>query len=154
MMTSLRSARAGHPIGMASVRGRPLRRISPMSRIIQLNFHLAVWLSIAGGIFVFNDPDLIVQDPEGLFGPLRNNLLFAALILSLNQLILWFARYSRGSSAEALLMGLLFLLVGGGLEYYGRINGIPVNHGCSLFALYVGASHIAYFGARSAAADT
>lgn len=124
-----------------------------MNSIIKLNFYLAVWLSIAGGIFAFNDPSIIVDDPEGLFGPLRNNLLFAALILALNQLILWFARYSRGSSAEALLMGLLFLLVGGGLQYYGRVNGIPINPMCSLFAFYVGASHIAYFATRTAAAD-
>ncbi len=120
-----------------------------MPTILTLNFHLSVWLSIAAGILAFNYPDVIVDDPEGLLGPLRNNLLFAALMLAVNQLILWFARYSRGSSAEALLVGLLFLLVGGGLEYYGRMNGIPVNHGCSVFALYVGASHIAYFSVRS-----
>lgn len=124
-----------------------------MPIILKLNFHLSVWLSIAGGILAFNYPDIIVQDPEGLFGPLRNNLLFAALILSLNQLILWFARYSRGSSAEALLVGLLFLLVGGGLEYYGRVNGIPVNHWCSMFTFYVGASHVAYFSVRSSEAN-
>lgn len=120
-----------------------------MPTILTLNFHLSVWLSIAGGILAFNYPDVIVNDPEGLFGPLRNNLLFAALILTVNQLILWFTRYSRGSSAEALLVGLLFLLVGGGLEYYGHVNGIPINRGCSLFAFYVGASHIAYFSART-----
>ena len=117
-----------------------------LQKMLRLNFHLSVWLSIAGGIFAFNNPDILVDDPEGMFGPLRNNLLVAALILALNQTILWFARYSRGSTPEALLMGLLFLLVGGGLEYYGRINGIPVNHICSAFTFYVGASHLAYYG--------
>jgi hypothetical protein len=121
--------------------------------LIRLNFHLSVWLSIAGGIILFNDPDLIVPDPENLFGPLRNNLLFAALILSVNQLILWFARYSRGSAPEALLMGLLFMLVGGGLEYYGTINGIPMNPLCSMIAFYIGGSHCLFFWLRSTAVD-
>ena len=119
-----------------------------MKDLVRLNFYLSVWLSIVGGIFLFNYPDFIVADPEGLFGPLRNNLLFSALILSINQLILWFARYSRGSSAEALLMGLLFLLVGSGLEFYGRINGIPVNRVCSLIAFYIGGSHCLFFWFR------
>jgi hypothetical protein len=119
-----------------------------LQQILRLNFHLSVWLSIAAGIYAFNSPDTLIEDPEGMFGPLRNNLLIAALILALNQTILWFSRYSRGSTAEALLMGLLFLLVGGGLEYYGRVNGIPVNHACSAFAFYVGASHLAYYGAQ------
>jgi hypothetical protein len=121
--------------------------------VVRLNFYLSVWLSIIGGIFLFNFPNFIVADPEGLFGPLRNNLLFAALILSINQLILWFARYSRGSSAEALLMGLLFLLVGSGLEFYGKINGIPVNGVCSAAAFYVGVSHGLFFWARSGALE-
>lgn len=103
-----------------------------MSKIFASNFYLSVWLSIAGGIVVLNVPDLVVQNPEGLFGPLRNNLLFAALILALNQLILRFARNSRGGTAEALLMGLVFLLAGGGLEYYGRVNSIPINPWCSI----------------------
>lgn len=120
-----------------------------METLTRLNFYLSVWLSIAGGILIFNRPDLIVYDPDGLTGPLRNNLLFAALILSINQLILWFARYSRGSAPEALLMGLLFMLVAGGLEYYGRVNGLPVNKWCSVAAFYVGLSHIAFFWFRS-----
>lgn len=123
-----------------------------LKQILTLNFHLSVWLSIAAGIYAFNAPNILVEDPEGLFGPLRNNLLVAALLLALNQTILWFSRYSRGSSAEALLMGLLFLLVGGGLEYYGRVNGIPVNHICSAFASYVGASHLAYYAVGHSAA--
>lgn len=124
-----------------------------MNQLLKLNFQLSVWLSIAAGILAFNRPDVIVEDPGGLHGPLGNNLLFASLLLSINQLILWFARYSRGSHAEALLMGLLFLLIGGGLEYYGRVNGIPVNHWASVFAFYVGASHLAYFGITAAEAD-
>jgi len=116
-----------------------------MENLVRFNFYLSVWLSIAGGIVVFNRPELIVADAEDLFGPLRNNLLFAALILSINQLILWFARYSRDSAKEALLMGLLFMLVSGGLQYYGRVNGIPVNEWCSIVAFYVGLSHVLFF---------
>lgn len=125
-----------------------------LQQFLKINFHLSVWLSIAGGILAFNDPNLLVDDPEGMFGPLRNNLMVASLILALNQTILWFARYSRGSTPEALLMGLLFLLVGGGLQYYGRVNGIPINFFCSAFAFYVGASHLAYYGVHPSPASS
>jgi hypothetical protein len=123
--------------------------MSAMRTLLSLNFHFSVWLSIVGGLLVFNYPDFLVPDPESLFGPLRNNLLFAALFLSLIQLILWFARYSRGSAPEALLVGLLFLLVGGGLSYYGKVNGIPINDTCSLIAFYIGASHCLFFWVQS-----
>ena len=118
-------------------------------KLLRFNFYASVWLSIAGGILIFNNPELIVFDTEDLFGPLRNNLLFAALILSINQLILWFARYSRNATKEALLMGLLFLLVAGGLQYYGRVNGIPVNDWCSIAALYIGLSHVLFFWSQA-----
>ncbi|WP_139558127.1 hypothetical protein [Methylotetracoccus oryzae] len=120
-----------------------------MDNFARFNFYLSVWLSIAGGILIFNRPEFIVPDAEDLFGPIRNNLLFAALILAINQVILWFTRYTRNESREALLMGLLFMLVSGGLQYYGRVNGIPVNHWCSIAAFYVGMSHVLFFWSQS-----
>jgi hypothetical protein len=120
-----------------------------MDNFVRFNFYLSVWASIAGGILIFNRPDLIVPDADDLFGPLHNNLLFAALILAINQLILWFTRYTRNESKEALLMGLLFMLVSGGLQYYGRVNGIPVNDWCSIAAFYVGMSHVLFFWSQS-----
>lgn len=120
-----------------------------MAKLVRLNFHLSVWLSVVGGILIFNRPELIIDEPDDWFGPLHHNLLFAALILAINQVLLWFTRYSRGSTKEALLMGLLFLLVGGGLQYYGRLNGIPVNDWCSIGAFYVGLSHILFFWSHS-----
>lgn len=124
-----------------------------MRKLLIANFHVSVWLSIAGGLVLFNLPDLLVPDPDGMYGPLRNNLLFVALFLSINQLILWFARYSRGSTPEALLVGLLFMLVSGGLGYYGKVNGIPINETCSIVALYIGLSHCLYYWAASGGSD-
>jgi len=48
-----------------------------IQKIVTLHFHFAVWLSIACGIAAFNHPERVLSDDEGLYGPLRNNLLFA-----------------------------------------------------------------------------
>ena len=80
-----------------------------LRKFVTLHFHLAVWLSILGGIAAFTYPDLIIVDDEGLFGPLRHNLLFAVAYLLLGQIGLWYLRYLRGGYSEALLMGYTFL---------------------------------------------
>lgn len=118
-------------------------------KLITVNFHLSVWLSILGGLAVFNFPDFIVPDEEGLFGPLRNNLLIAIGYLVLSQIGLWYFRYLRGSRFEALFMAYTFLITAAGAKFYATINGLPVS---SLFlagSLYVALSHgLYYFAGR------
>ena len=60
-----------------------------IKKLITIHFHLAVFVSIGFGIAAFNQPDWVLADEEGLFGPLRNNLLFAVAYLLLGQIGLW-----------------------------------------------------------------
>jgi hypothetical protein len=113
--------------------------------IIHMNFHFSVWLAIIGGILVFNQPDLIVPDPQNLFGPITNNLLIASSYLAVSELMLWYTRYSQNGRLEALLMGLIFILIAGGTKFYAVINEIPVTDILVYAELYIGASHCLYF---------
>jgi len=97
------------------------------SKLVSLHFHVAVWLSILGGIAIFNDPNLILPDEEGLFGPLRNNLLIALGYLVFGQIGLWYTRYLKGGHFEALVMGYTFAAAAFGAKFYADVNGLPIS---------------------------
>jgi len=124
-----------------------------MNRAISLNFHLAVWLSILGGIAILSNLNLIIPDAEGVYGPLRNNLFIVVGYLLISQLMLWYFRYRRGSRIEALLMGLIFLLTAGGTEFYAMLNDLPISQIFALALVYLGLSHILYYFAERIAAE-
>jgi hypothetical protein len=115
-----------------------------MRNLIRWNFYTSVWLSILGAIWVIKGADLILSVTEGFDDPLENNLLFIAAYLGLTQLALWFLRYSRNGFFEALLMGCQFLLLGGGLQVYARINDLPLEIPLLVTILYIGISHCLY----------
>lgn len=120
-----------------------------MRDLIRWNFHASVWLSILGAIQVIQDAELVLSDTEDLSDPLKNNLLFIAAYLGLSQLLLWFLRYLRDGSFEALLMGGQFLLLAGGLQVYAWINNLPLQSPLLVAILYVGISHCLYPLART-----
>lgn len=122
-----------------------------MKRAVTFNFHFAVWLSLLGGIAVLANPDLVLPEAEGLYGPLRNNLFIVVGYLLISQIVLWYFRYRRGSRIEALLMGLIFFLTAGGVVFYAILNNLPINPLFILALVYLGASHLLYyFGERMA----
>ena len=126
-----------------------------IKKIVSLHFHVAVWLSIIGGILAFNNPDLVIVDDEGIYGPLRNNLLFAVGYLLLGQIGLWYVRYLKGGYFEALIMGYTFLITALGARVYAEVNGLPVS-GYFIGALfYFAFAHgLYYFFGRPASLDT
>lgn len=118
-------------------------------KLITINFYFAVWLSILGGAACFNFPEFVLPDEEGLYGPLRNNLLFAVGYLVLGQIGLWYFRYLRGSRFEALFMGYTFLATAAGAKVYAEVNGLPVSASFMGVLVYLAVSHgIYYFAGR------
>lgn len=117
-----------------------------MHRLVSINFHLSVWLSIIGGIVLFNNPNWFLDDPDSMYGPLKNNLLIVIVYLVINQLACWFLRYTkRTRGQEALFMGFMFILVAGGMKFYASINALPLLDWLPLVALYIGVSHGLYY---------
>ena len=124
-------------------------------KLITAHFHLAVFVSIGFGIAAFNEPDLVIMDEEGLFGPLRNNLLFAVGYLLLGQIGLWWTRYQNGGYFEALLMGYTFLATAFGAKIYADVNGMPVSPTFVMALYYFAFAHfLYYFLARPKEADS
>ncbi|MFN5744697.1 MAG: hypothetical protein ACK443_01185 [Methylococcaceae bacterium] len=123
-------------------------------KIVRFHFHVAVWLSILGGIAVFNDPDLMIPDEEGLFGPLRNNLLIALGYLVFSQIGLWYVRYLKGGYFEALLMGYTFAATAFGAKVYADVNGLPVSPLFVAVLIYFAIAHGLYYFVGQPQAET
>ena len=125
----------------------PWRLESPMNlkTLVTLHFHFAVWLSIIAGIAAFNHPELVLSDDEGLYGPLRNNLLFAVGYLLLGQIGLWYVRYLKGGHFEALVMGYTFLATALGARVYADVNGLPVSGYFVTALFYFAFAHGLYY---------
>ncbi|MGZ8215938.1 hypothetical protein [Methylomagnum sp.] len=126
-----------------------------INKFINFNFHFSVWLAILGGIAAFNFPDFIIPDEDGMYGPLRNNLLIAIGYLVFSEIGLWYFCYLRGGHFEALFMAYTFLATGLGAKFYGEINDLPVSGVLTGTALYIAASHgWYYFANRDKANET
>lgn len=114
-------------------------------KLITFNFYFSVWLSIIGGIAFIVYPDLVVPDEEGVYGPLRNNLLIAIGYLVISQIGLWFFRYIHGSKFEALFMAYTFLATAAGASFYGNVNSLPVSTTFVSALVYLAFSHGLYY---------
>ena len=116
-----------------------------LRQIATAQFHLAVALSILCGIAVFSDPNLILPDEEGLFGPLRNNLLIVVGYLLVGQIGLWGVRYIKGGYFEALVMGYSFAATAFGARIYADVNSLPISDTFSLALGYFALAHGLYY---------
>lgn len=116
-----------------------------LRKLVTYHFHFAVWLSILGGIAAFNRPDLVLADDEGMYGPLRNNLLFAVGYLLLGQIGLWYLRYLKGGHFEALVMGYTFLATAFGAGVYAEVNGLPISSYFVMALFYFAFAHGLYY---------
>ena len=122
-----------------------------MYKLIALNFQVSVWLSIAGGVALINQSELILDHGEDMYGPLMTNLVMAVAYLTLMQLACWWVRYSGRlpGRAETLFMGFIFLGVSGGLSIYAEANQIPIADWLMQTCVYISASHLLYFWSES-----
>ena len=116
-----------------------------MKKFIRINFHLSAWLSIIGGAVVLYEPSWTFPDPENILGPIRNNLVVVIGYLAVAQLLLWIFRYRKNGYVEALVMGILFPLVAGGMVYYSSAHFVPVSDILLFAMVYIGVSHFLYF---------
>ncbi len=116
-----------------------------IKKLVTYHFYFAVWFSILCGIAAFNDPDLVIVDEEGMFGPLRNNLLFAVGYILIGQIGLWALRYQKGGYLEALVMAYTFMATGFGARIYAEVNGLPVSNTFVMALFYFAFAHALYY---------
>jgi hypothetical protein len=114
-----------------------------VQKAIQINFQLAVLVSILGGVGVLLKPELIFSEVLQLYGPLTRNLLLVIGYLVVMQVLLFIFR--QGGYFEALVIGVVFLLTALGIPFYSYVNGIPLNLPLLTALAYCGLSHLAYF---------
>lgn len=115
-----------------------------LKTLIELNFKFAVFLSIFGGIFVYINPEYFVSEEFLLYGPLGNNLLIvAALISAMQTLLLYF--YFKNGYKQALGMGFLFILIGYDLQVYEDANRIEIDATLMYYCFYLAGAHLLFY---------
>jgi hypothetical protein len=119
-----------------------------MKKFVMVNFHIAVWASIAAGLGLFVEPSVIVpQDTDG-GDYLRNTMTTVAASIALLQLALWFTLYiKRRGQIGAFLVGALGVLLGQYIDEHRGADLILTMRNLehlANFAYYVGFSHLLY----------
>ncbi|MCX8048468.1 MAG: hypothetical protein N3A55_02255 [Methylohalobius sp.] len=111
---------------------------------VRINFQLAVWLSVLGGLLLLFNPKWVfskqVMDYYG-----HVNLVFMAPIFFLIalQVWLWLFYYSTPDWRPVAFMGGLFLLAAAGVGLFYAATNLPVRLFLPLGLVYCGLSHLA-----------
>ncbi|GAB4256589.1 MAG: hypothetical protein Kow0065_05430 [Methylomicrobium sp.] len=111
---------------------------------LEANYYVSLVVSISATVLSFTDNRALFELDTDLYGPLMNNLRFMLIYVVLTQLCLFAFCFMKQNYKELTAAGLFLVLMSGALEFYGRVNQIPIDQTFHLFFLYVGLSHIGY----------
>jgi hypothetical protein len=111
-----------------------------------INFNIAVILLLIVSFITATGSSLIFDNNSELFGPVAGNLRLMLIYLTLSQLTAYcFCSYFQNYRA-LLPIGMFWLFLMGGVEFYGIINQIPIDEDYGWFFLYLGISNVLYGG--------
>lgn len=113
-------------------------------RVIDYIFYGIFGLQVACGILLINRSDLLFSNSVNLYGPLRNNLLFVIVYVTLGELMMLLARYKRNGPGDVLLMGIILALTVVGMEFYSSVNAIGLNGMVVILGLMFAICHFGY----------
>jgi hypothetical protein len=111
---------------------------------VQINFQLAVWLSVLGGLLLLFNPQWVFsEEVMRYYGHV--NLSFMALIffLAALQVWLWLFHYAKPDWRPVAFMGGLFLAAVIGVWLFCEVTNLPVRPALPLGLVYCGLSHLA-----------
>jgi len=117
-----------------------------LSLLSALNFNVAVIFLLVVSLFSAAGSSLFFENNSELYGPLASNLRLMLVYLTLSQFSAYcFCSYSRNYRL-LIPVGLFWLLLMGSIEFYGRVNQIPIDEDYGRLFLYLGLSNLAYGG--------
>jgi hypothetical protein len=116
--------------------------------LVKANFAVAVILVIVVAVLTLTDDSVLFEDNADLdlYGPLANNLRLILVYTAIAEVnIAWYC-WAKQKQSMLLGVGLFYLAMIGGFEFYGFANQMPIEDNYGEFFLYQGISHVLYGG--------
>lgn len=108
------------------------------------NYYVSLLVTLVCAVMSMAGNQSMFDMNGDLYGPLANNLRLMMLYLVFAEFSIFLYCFKKGSYKELTVLGLFLILLIGALEFYGRINNLPIDEKYHLFFLYTGFSHIFY----------
>ncbi len=107
--------------------------------------NIAMLIGLCGAVFGLSKPNLIFSESMELYGPLRNNLIFILLYISVSEIALFFLQFYKRIVTESMIIGLIMILIAFGTILYSQINQIPFSIVMFVGCLFIGVAHLFYY---------
>ncbi len=122
-------------------------KILPWLKLLPaINFNGAVVFLLIVSVVSATGSSLFFDNNNDIYGALARNLRLMLVYLTLSQFAVYcFCSYSENFRL-LVPVGLFWLMLIGGIEFYGTVNQIPIDEGYSWFFLYLGLSNLVYGG--------
>lgn len=111
---------------------------------VEANYYVSLIVALVCAVTSFIGTDSLFDINSEMYGPLANNLRFVLVYVVLSELGLFFYCFIKNSFKELTILGFFLILLIGAMEFYGRVNQIPIDDKFYSFLLYVGLSNIFY----------
>lgn len=118
--------------------------LSSFKYALEANYYVSLVVSFSAVVLSFTDNQEFFELNSDLYGPLINNIKIMMLYIVLSEFALFIFCFLKQNYKELTAAGLFLILLIGALEFYGRVNQIPIDQTYHLFFLYTGLSHISY----------
>lgn len=112
--------------------------------IIKTNLTIAATLLVSAAILTLSGDYQLVDNNSDLYGPLAQNLRLMLLYLAVGEINILLYCWFRNKQPALIWLGLFYLSLIGGLEFYSNVNQIPVDPSYDAFFFYQGLSHILF----------
>ena len=116
--------------------------------LIKANFAVAVILVVVVAVLTMTDDAVLFEDNADLdlYGPLANNLRLILVYMAIAEVNIASYCWAKQKQSMLLGVGLFYLVMIGGFEFYGFANQMDVEEKYGEFFLYQGLSHVLYGG--------
>ena len=108
------------------------------------NFYISVLVLVYGGFTALTEHYSIFEFNEELFGIMHNNLRMALLYLAMTEVVICLYCLVTNQPKMMGFVGYFLIMMLGSLEFYGKINSVPIDNNLPIFFLYTGLSHSAF----------
>lgn len=111
---------------------------------VRINFQLAVWLSVLGGLWLlFNPKWVFSEEVMRYYGHVNLSFMAPIFFLVALQVWLWLFHYPKPDWRPVAFMGGLFLAAAAGVWLFCEVTNLPVRPFLPLGLIYCGLSHLA-----------
>ncbi len=121
-----------------------VKRFGQLLNVLASNYYASVIVLLIASLVTLSGNDIVFHAERDLYGPLVTNLYMMLLYLALIDIALSLLCCIRDQYHEIIMLGTFYILIIGSLEFYSKVNQVPLSTTYHGFFLYIAISHIAY----------